>query len=298
MPLSDTFFTAAPHWSWLVILYFFFGGIAGGSYFTASLLDLFGTDGDHNLARIGYYIALPAVIACAPLLIFDLTQPGRFWHMLIQSNTGWPMFKWWSPMSVGAWALLVFGAFSLVSFLGALVESGRVRWTPPRALTGNTFRHTFNILGALAGFFLAGYTGVLLSETNRPIWADSNLVGMLFLVSGDSTGTALMMLFGRGRWIPAQSRAWLARFDNWVMLLELVVLVVFIASLGAVATVWLSVWGVALLVGVALIGILIPLGLHWRPRIIGSAALPSAAILALIGGFLLRVIVVFASEMA
>ena len=42
MPPSDTFFTAPPNWSWLVILYFFLGGIAGGSYFIAALLDLFG----------------------------------------------------------------------------------------------------------------------------------------------------------------------------------------------------------------------------------------------------------------
>jgi protein NrfD len=296
MPLSDTFFTAAPHWGWLVILYFFFGGIAGGSYFIASLLGLFGNEADHDLARIGYYIAFPAVLICAPLLILDLTQPLRFWHMLIQNQTGWPMFKWWSAMSVGAWSLLVFGAFSFVSFIGALIESGRIHWTPPRALGNDIFRHSFNLLGTMAGFFLASYTGLLLSETNRPIWADTNLLGMLFLMSGASTGAALMMLFGRQDWIPARSRAWLLQFDNRVMALELVVLVAFIASLGAMAVVWLSVWGVLLVVGVSLVGILIPLALHWRPRSLGAATIPSAAVLALIGGFLLRVIVVFTSE--
>src|SRR5256886_8472065 len=28
--MSDTFFSGAPHWAWLIILYFFVGGIAGG----------------------------------------------------------------------------------------------------------------------------------------------------------------------------------------------------------------------------------------------------------------------------
>src|SRR5438067_13591582 len=66
---SDTLFTQAPEWSWLVILYFFCGGIAGGSYFIAALIDLFGSDLDRPLARLGYYVAFPAVVLCGPLLI-------------------------------------------------------------------------------------------------------------------------------------------------------------------------------------------------------------------------------------
>ncbi len=40
--MSDTVFTAPPHWQWLVILYFFFGGLAGGSYALGTLLRLAG----------------------------------------------------------------------------------------------------------------------------------------------------------------------------------------------------------------------------------------------------------------
>ena len=46
--------------------------------------------------------------------------------MLIESNTFRPMFKYWSPMSVGSWALLIFGLFAFVSFLGALAEDERI----------------------------------------------------------------------------------------------------------------------------------------------------------------------------
>ena len=28
---SSTWFTAAPHWQWYIILYFFLGGLAGGA---------------------------------------------------------------------------------------------------------------------------------------------------------------------------------------------------------------------------------------------------------------------------
>ena len=85
---SDTYATASPEWHWLVILYFFFGGIAGGSYALAALITMFGAPADRSLARIGYSIAFPAVLLCGPLLILDLTRPERFWHMVIQSERG------------------------------------------------------------------------------------------------------------------------------------------------------------------------------------------------------------------
>jgi formate-dependent nitrite reductase membrane component NrfD len=116
---------ANPEWGWWVILYFFFGGIAAGAYFIGTMIDLVGHERDRRISNIAYYIAFPLVAICGILLIVDLGRPERFWHMLIQSNTGWPMFKYWSPMSIGAWALLLFGAFSAASFVGALAEEGR-----------------------------------------------------------------------------------------------------------------------------------------------------------------------------
>ena len=32
----------APHWGWYIVLYFFLGGLAAGSYFIAAMLDLAG----------------------------------------------------------------------------------------------------------------------------------------------------------------------------------------------------------------------------------------------------------------
>jgi formate-dependent nitrite reductase membrane component NrfD len=263
------------------------------------MLDLFGDESDHALARIGYLIAFPAVLVCAPLLIIDLTRPERFWHMLVQSQTFLPMFKWWSPMSVGSWALLLFGAFTFVSFVGALMECGWLPWRAPRFLAGNPFRHVFGVVGTLFGFFLASYTGVLLSVTNGPIWADSSWIGLLFLVSAASTGAAAMLLLARrtpGCPPLPHSRGLLRRFDSWVMWLELVMIALFLFSLGAVAQAFLSVWGLLLIVGVVILGILIPLALHWRPRLMGSATVPAAAVLALLGGFILRAVVVLSSQ--
>jgi len=288
--MSDTFLTAAPEWSWLVVLYFYFGGIAGGSYFIAALIDLFGDEADRPLARLGYLIAFPAVLLCGPLLIVDLKRPERFWHMLLQSERLLPMFKLWSPMSVGSWALTLFGAFAFLSFLGAI-------WRPFAFARRDPLRKLITLVGGALGFFLASYTGVLLSVTNRPIWADTNLLGLLFLASGASTGAALMLLLAeRRRAVGSDSLHRLSTFDNWAMVVELVALAALVASLGAVARVWLSAWGLALVVGVVLLGILIPLLLHWRPRLLGRASLPAAAVLALVGGFVLRAVVVLSSE--
>jgi len=46
--------------------------------------------------------------------------------MLIDQYNGHPSIRWGSPMSVGAWALLIFGGFTFISFLGTLVEIGRL----------------------------------------------------------------------------------------------------------------------------------------------------------------------------
>jgi formate-dependent nitrite reductase membrane component NrfD len=293
---SDTYVTASPEWHWLVIFYFFFGGIAGGSYALASLIYLCGSPEDRPLGRIGYFISFPAVVLCGPLLMVDLTRPERFWHMVIQSERYLPMFKWWSPMSVGSWALMLFGVFSFLSFLAALAEDGRLPIRALAALHQGAFGKVFVTVGAVLAFFLASYTGVLLSVTNRPIWADTTLLGLVFLLSGVSTAAALMILLaGRRPAVPARALQALYRFDDWVMLLELVALAAVVVSLGAVATAWMNVWGLLLLVGVVLAGILLPILLHHR-HLLGRLSIPVASLLVLAGGLILRAVVVLSSE--
>lgn len=294
---SSTFFSAPPEWGWLIVLYFFFGGLAGGCYFLAALIDLFGRPEDRPLARLGYYIALPCVILSALLLTLDLTRPLRFWHMLVESNTFLPMFKPWSPISVGSWALLIFGIFSFLSFLAALTEDNRLDWPrssifrPPGVLGSMVAA-----VGGLFAFFVAGYTGVLLAVTNRPIWSDTPLLGMLFIVSAASISAALMIILAHGyRW---RSPAVLAlhRLDAWVIALEFLVLISVMISLGPVFRAWLNAWGLLLFLGVIIVGMLFPLALYWRRDWLGNRNATTAAALVLIGGFILRLVIVFSAQ--
>lgn len=294
---SSTFFSAPPEWGWYIVWYFFFGGLAGGCYFIAALLDLFGRPEDRGLARLGYYIALPCILISAILLILDLGQSLRFWHMLLQSNTYRIMFKPWSPMSVGSWSLLIFGIFSLLSFLGALAEDGRLqkpqakRLRPPGALGS-----IIALVGALCGFFVAGYTGVLLGVTNRPIWSDTSLLGMLFVVSAASISAALMILLAHKSDRSAASINSLHRLDMWVVALEFIVLIAVMISLGPVFRAWLSAWGALLLLGVIVVGMLIPWALYLRRESLGGRNVAMAAVLVLVGGFILRLVIVFSAQ--
>jgi formate-dependent nitrite reductase membrane component NrfD len=294
--MPDTFFTLPPEWTWWIIFYFFIGGIAGGSFFLASTLYLLGRPADRPLVRLGYYVAFIGAVVSGILLILDLHRPLRFWHMLIQSNTGQLMFKSWTPMSVGSWGLLLFGLFATLAAISAAREEGRIGWGPA-AIVGRGFRSVVAVIGGILGFFLAGYTGVLLSVSNRPVWADSPMLGMLFLFSAASTAAATLMLLGRRRdAVDSISLGRLAEFDKWALVLELIALILFLVTLGAAARVFLSVWGVLLVLGVIGLGILLPLaiGIGWVRRWSERPAM--AAGLVLVGGFLLRVVTLLSSE--
>jgi protein NrfD len=293
---SSTWFSAPPQWGWLIVLYFFVGGLAGGSYFLAVLIDLLGRREDRRLADVGYYIAFPCIVVGGLLLTLDLTRPLRFWHMMLESNTYRPMFKYWSPMSIGSWALLIFGFFTFVSFLAALAEDGRIAWSgfrklrPPTAL-GNVLA----VIGGIAGFYVASYTGVLLAVTNRPIWSDTHLLGMLFVVSAASTSAALIMLLAHRFGLIMPAVADLRRMDDWMIVLELLVLVALVISLGPVARAWLNIWGVFLVI-VVILGNIAPLVLARRARRSREPHAATAAVLVLIGGFLLRFVIVFSAQ--
>lgn len=293
--MPSTYFTTSPEWGWYITLYFFVGGIAGGSLFLGTLMHLFGRPEDRPIIGLSYLVAFVGAVISGILLIVDLGRPERFWHMMLESETMQPMFKYWSPMSVGVWGLLFFGAFATLLALGALYESGRVRWGVLRPLSRGPLGTILAILGATFGFFLAGYTGVLLAATNRPAWSDSAWLGVLFLFSAASTAAATLLLLGRRRAAPG-TLAYLSDMDKWALVLELIALVVFLATIGETIEIFLSLWGVLLFLGVIVAGILLPLaigfGKVWRPR----NRLVTAATLVLVGGFLLRVTTIFASE--
>ena len=291
--LPGTFFTASPAFGWPIITYFFIGGIAAGALLLAGLLRLFGTAADRPYIRIASIVAVAGALISAIVLILDLTLPLRFWHMVIQNNTGRLMFKWWSPMSDGIYILLLFSVFAFVAVLESLAMDDHPRLRAFRFLSRPPLATIVAIGGIVFGLALAGYTGVLLAVTNRPVWADSSWLGIVFLFSAVSTAIATLLLLSRWRRVDSPvTNGWLARFDNITLVLELLAIVCFLISLGGAARALLNAWGVVLVIGVMIVGIIVPLVIQRRPS--HSVVLPAALVLA--GGLLLRMTIMLSSE--
>ena len=282
-------FVAPPQWEWYIVWYFFLGGIAGGLYLIGTVLRLVGDERDVPVWRLAFLLTLPVLVICPILLTLDLGRPLRFWHMLVNSRTLSLNFKYWSPMSVGVWVLLIFGAFAFVSFLEAVVGEERFR------LLRGSFGRLFMVVGAFFGVFLAGYTGVLLSVSNQPIWSDTWALGGLFLASGLSVAAAALGLLARVSAPAPTTEAKLHRADRYFIVLELLLLLVFFVGLGAIGASflqarWLILWALVLA------GTLVPLALL-RSAYSGRAAV-LASCLVLVGGLALRIVVIFGAQMS
>jgi formate-dependent nitrite reductase membrane component NrfD len=88
----------------------------------------------------------------------------------------------------------------------------------------------------------------------------------------------------------------LHRMDTWVVALEFLVLIGVMISLGPVFRAWLNAWGLLLFFGVIVVGMLIPLALYWRREWLGDHNVTTAAALVLVGGFILRLVIVFSAQ--
>ena len=289
-------YVADPDWGQWIIWYFFLGGIAAGAYAVAALVGFFGEERDRRAVRVADYLAFPIVNLCGLMLVVDLGRPERFWHMLIQSETFRPMFKWYSPMSAGSWGLSAFGAFSFVSFLAVLAEDGRFglgRFHElAMRLRSGWLAKAFQVGGALAGFFLGSYTGTLLMATNQPGWSQTTWLSPLFMASSASTGVAAMILLVRWRMseTPPEVVEKLERVDAFAMVLELAMLVAFAVSLGPTAAPALLRWpGVLVPAFVVPAGLVLPLIAR---RSHGKLARWGLPILVLTAGYALRYAVV------
>src|SRR6266436_6913451 len=252
MFLAAEHFVRAPDWGWFILGYFFLAGLSGGSYVIATLLRLSGDPRDEPAARLGFYASFLLIPLCPVFLTADLGSSWwKFWHMLVNvtpDNAGLN-FKYWSPMSVGVWLLLVFSVFATLSALGAWLADRRGR--EGRPLLG-PLSVAFNVVGALAGLFLASYTGVLLSVSNQPVWSDTWTLGGLFLASGLSGAAAAITLLVRYRPDAAASLERLRVADAYFSILELVLLVAFFVTVAVAGTAgrivpWLPLWIIALI---------------------------------------------------
>jgi formate-dependent nitrite reductase membrane component NrfD len=167
-----------PVWRWTIPAYFYVGGVAGATATLGAAAQIVAPRSMHSLIIRCRWIGLGGGVISAALLIHDLGRPARFLNML-------RVFRTTSPMSMGSWIL---SAFSSAAAAGAVLPFG------PALL-----RPLGNVSGVIAGFLglgVAGYTGVLISQTAVPVWQESYRISpILFLSSGSSGAGSFLDLF-------------------------------------------------------------------------------------------------------
>lgn len=304
-----------PHWPFLIDLYFFLVGLAGGAFMVAGIADLFGEKKDREVTRVGAYLTLLALIPGPIFLIVDLGMPSRFLHMLWSAKdattigegvitVGGFHLKVFSPMNLGAWALLGFGVCAFVAALAIYLEdTGKARDLGPlRGAAGG--------IGAVLGFFVAGYPGQLLSATARPFWTDARPMGALFLAVGATTGMAAVALILSLRGPQAASSlAKIRRAYTIALVVQILALIaVFVAVSGGPA--WSAAgtrlitsgpYSLAFWLGVVILGLAAPLALEVRDGFFqgyrgGPGLVVLASVLILLGGFLTKYLLFAAGQ--
>lgn len=294
--LNDT------HWTWLVYVEMLMAGIAAGAIVAAAILELSGR-GQSPAARTARLIAFPLMVLSGLLLIADLSRPARFWHMVVMSERLLPMLKPWSPMSLGSWLVLLFPAFAFVSFLDALIDRGMFRlggWREGRTLHGSAFGLVWAVLGGLTALAVGIYSGVLLSASQFPGWADSPLIPGLFVATALATGMgALLLVAALGRRTEPVDLQDLARASAMIIVWQMVLLLLFVLTMGRIGfELFLSGSTLLAIIGAVVLGGMIPLVLlRFGAARLRPATAVLAGVMVLIGGFLIRYAVVMGPQL-
>ncbi|WP_366552707.1 NrfD/PsrC family molybdoenzyme membrane anchor subunit [Aquibaculum sediminis] len=166
----------AAHWDWRVSSYIFVAGLAGGAQMLATMAGEAG-----SVRRNGRYLGFLGSLVCAPLLIWDLKTPKRFYNML-------RIFRASSPMSFGSYILTGFGLFSGLTAFGQFLGA--------RGLAlGGRLAALLQWPAAAFGAGMSCYTGALLSSTSTPLWAAApRLLAARLAASSIAAGAAALSL--------------------------------------------------------------------------------------------------------
>jgi hypothetical protein len=175
-----------PVWTWEIPVYFFVGGISG----MAAVIALIGLIFHHDdVTHTAMCVAAIGAILSPILLIMDLGRPRLFLNML-------RVFKYQSPMSVGAWILFAFGGCAVPGLI-ALELHVRQIFTGGFDQFLQVIAFVLILGSAFWGMFLATYTGVLLGATAIPAWfLHRTLLPIHFGVAGLGSAAALLELLG------------------------------------------------------------------------------------------------------
>ena len=213
-------------WGFEITIYLFLGGIVAGIFVLAAALEL--ASGSRPLSRS----LRPAPFAALALLSVGMLA---LWLDLAHRLWAWrfyAVFRPTSPMSWGAWILVLIYPAGLLFGLGSLDAAQRA-WLGARTpaflrillarLTdfAGAHRRAILVTSVLMGVGLGLYTGLLLGTMPSRLAWNSAVLGPLFLASGVSTGAASLLLLR----LDEAERKFLVRWDAVAIGAELVLIV-------------------------------------------------------------------------
>ncbi len=297
-------------WGWEVAVYLFLGGlVAGLLVFTAlQALQSGGRSERSRVLRWSPFLAVVLLSVGMFALLLDLEYKLHVWRF-------YAAFRPTSAMSWGSWVLVLIypaalglGLAGLTDAeLGAVSNSGPVRAVglsrTVERLAGAARRHFRTLVWSNLGLGLAlgAYTGILLGTLAvRPLW-NTGVLGPLFLVSGVSTGAALLLLFP----LSDQEYRWLQRWDVGALVAELALLGLLLATLAtnggaagrhALQQLLDGVYAGPFWPLVVFAGLVVPLTLELTELRRHRPRLWLTPTLVLLGGFALRCVLVFAGQ--
>lgn len=285
-------------WTWEVAMYLFLGGLTAGVMVFAAIMALLEADDEAPFATTKLAVIAPVVLSLGMVTLFlDLEHKLYVFRF-------YTAFQIMSPMSWGAWILLVIYPVSILQILSTL-RSGYPQvagFVADNALARTLLawcedhRRQIALIAVPFGIALGIYTGILLSAFSaRPFW-NSGVLGPLFLVSGLSTAAALVALLAKEH----SEKVLFVKIDLALILGELALVALFVINLAtgsgpqldALDSITGGPYTLVFWVLFVGIGLIIPLLLEvLEIRGFAGRVAIIAPVLVLLGGYVLRQVV-------
>ena len=203
-------------WHWQIPTYLFLGGLAAGILFFAGYFTIMGKEDKMATTVKKAPMLVPFALLLGLFFLFlDLKHKLFFWQL-------YTTIRLESPMGWGAWVLMIMTPISLVwsaSYLTELFPGWDWKFKFLKKFEAWVIRNRVLIAWPMVIYavILGIYTGILLSAFNaRPLW-NTAILGPLFLVSGMSTGTAVILLISKDH----KERKIIGKIDILLIVIEL-----------------------------------------------------------------------------
>ncbi len=157
-----------------IATYFYLTGLSAGSFIISTFAYGFGMIRFKPLGKIGVVMATCLLVIAPMILLIDLEQPLRFWHLILYLRIT-------SPITWGTFLLTLYPMNCIV--YGYFMFKGDMKRTK-----------IFGLIGIPLALMVHGYTGFILALGKARVLWNTAIMPPIFLVSAMVSGLAMMIL--------------------------------------------------------------------------------------------------------